>query len=503
MKTPRFSHRPLMVQAVVGIAALAEFAGLLTLMDAPAAQAQVAAKVESQTRPNFGILLEPPVRSRPRRDHRRYTYRDHRPDWDGPGRSHRPGGDQVVYVDCGGNPGSGAVEDAVRRVAPGGTLVIRDRGGACVGWLNIDRPMTVQGEGGYSPITGQPVPPSTLQAPDGLPCITVSAGIRVQIQGLTLASPNAGNAACVVGGGAEILISRVAFSHSGDEAAIVTNGGLLDIRDSRIDARTTSAAIVADGTALTVQNVVVSGALSGLELTPGSAAPSALNGVTFMGANTPNNFGPRAIGITVSSARELGRLNITGVQVCGYTEGVAIEGASVSIRNSRICKTDKGAVLYNGELTLADSRVRATTVGVAAASGRAIITNNVFAGMGDPFYAEDRAVIEASGNRVWSRGQNCRPSFRAAYRDRYVPYWEDRPGSGYTCQGSPYPQAWWAQEEGSMGIPYADDGAGVEYYDWFMAGYGWYDRNGRYVNDQRVRGDDRWRNIGWGQRRRR
>ncbi len=44
-------------------------------------QAQVAAKVEAQTRPNFGVLLDPPTRSRPRA-HRRYDYGRYRgPDW--------------------------------------------------------------------------------------------------------------------------------------------------------------------------------------------------------------------------------------------------------------------------------------------------------------------------------------------------------------------------------------------------------------------------------------
>jgi hypothetical protein len=50
----------------------------------------------------------------------------------------------------------------VRRVPPGGTLTIRSTGGACVGWLNIDKPMTVRGSGGYA---GQ----ITLQAPKACP----------------------------------------------------------------------------------------------------------------------------------------------------------------------------------------------------------------------------------------------------------------------------------------------------------------------------------------------
>ncbi|MBJ7485485.1 MAG: hypothetical protein JHC99_12390, partial [Brevundimonas sp.] len=53
----------------------------LALAGPTPAQAQVAARVESQTRPNFGLLLSPQTNSRPRREHRRFNYRDHRPDY--------------------------------------------------------------------------------------------------------------------------------------------------------------------------------------------------------------------------------------------------------------------------------------------------------------------------------------------------------------------------------------------------------------------------------------
>jgi|GEM_PF-448259 len=476
--------------------AVAAVAGMACLLEAPAARAQVAARVESQTRPNFGLLLDPAAGSRRHRQPRRWSYRDHRPDWrpdwgyGGPG--YIPGGQQHVVVDCGGNPGSGAVEDAVRRVAPGGTLTIRDRGGACVGWLNVDKPMTIQGEGGYDPRTGARVPPATLQAPAGFPCITVAANVRVEIQDIVLQSPSGGDAACVVGDQADILIRRAAFRHVGDEAAIYVHGGTLDVRETNIDARTTAAAIVADAATLTAQTVSVTGAQSGIEISPGDGAPSTLWGVTLMGANTPNNFGPRAIGVVVRSRRDFGRVDISNSRICGYVEGVAIEGASVTIKESRICKSDKGAVLYSGELSLTGSRIRAQTYGVAAASGRAVVTGNVFAGVQDVFYREDRAVIEARNNRVWSRNDICRPTWRAVYRDRYAPQWDERPGAGWACQATPYPQQWWGEEDGSFGLPYVNDAWSMQGYDRFQYGYGWYDRDGRYVNDDRYWGDERW-----------
>ncbi|MDP1777476.1 MAG: hypothetical protein Q8K90_02565, partial [Brevundimonas sp.] len=348
MITNRTSHRTIL-GLIGGVAAIASAVTVFALGDG-SAHAQVAAKVESQTRPNFGVLLDPPSRGSRNRGsrHRRYDYGQHRPDWrPGP---YRPGGEEIVLIDCGGNPGTGGVEDAVRRVRPGGTLVIRARGGACVGWLNIDKPLTIIGEGGFDPRDWASNPAPTLMAPDGLPCMTVSQGVRVEIRDMIFASPRAGDAACIVGYGAEIVMNRVGFRHAGDEAAIYADGGLIDIRNTIIDAQTIAPAIVADGAVLTAHELAVTGAQSGLELVPGAGQTSRLSAVTLKGTDAPNAFGPRSIGIVIRSGREYGRVEIENTAILGYVEGVAIEGASVAITNSRIGRSDKGVVLYNGEL---------------------------------------------------------------------------------------------------------------------------------------------------------
>ena len=475
-----------------GIGAIAGAVGLFALMaDAPTAQAQVAAKVESQSRPNFGVLLDPPTRSyRNRRGgHRRYDYGAHRPDWRPGYPPHRPGGEEIVLVDCGGNPGTGAVEDAVRRVRPGGTLVIRARAGACVGWLNIDKPMTIIGEGGFDPRDWPNRSEPTLQAPDGLPCMTVASGVRVEVRDMVFAAPRAGDAACVVGYGAEIVMNRVGFHYAGDEAAIYADGGLLDIRNAVMDAQTIAPAIVADGAVLNAWELTLTGAQSGMELTPGAGQVSRISATTLKGTNTPNNYGPRSIGLIVRSGREYGRVEVENTAICGYVEGVVVEGASVSIKDSRICRSDKGVVLYSGELRLEDSRVRASTVGVAAAAGHAVILDNVFAGVREVIYREPRASVEARGNSVWSQ-HVCRPQFRDRYRGRYEPYW--RPGDGWTCTYGSYPRQWWDEEDGMLGVEYYDDGYTLDGYQDYRDGNGWYDRDGRYIENDRYRGDDRW-----------
>lgn len=496
---PSVSQSSVFRPSVLIGAALA--AAAVVAVPAPA-DAQVAAKVESQTRPNFGVLLDPPTRSRARPPVRRWSYGDHRrgwrpdhgavpgADWGRPGHPGRQ--EEIVLVDCGGNPGTGAVEDAVRRVRPGGTLVIRARGGACVGWLNVDKPLTIIGEGGLDPRDWNANSPATLQAPDGLPCLTVAQGVRVEVRDVVFASPRAGDAACVVGYGAEIVMNRVGFRHAGDEAAIYADGGLLDLRNAIVDARTIAPAIVADGAAFSAYEVVVSGAQSGLELIPGAATPATLSAVTLNGPETPNNFGPRAIGVMVRSGRDYGRVDISNAKICGYVEGVAVEGASVTVTNSRICRADKGAVLYNGELTLTNSRVRADEIGVAAASGRVVARDNSFAGVREVFYDERRASLEASGNRVWSPSL-CQPRFEPRYRSRYAPVWDSRSGYGWTCQSTPYPRDWWTVDDGSYGLVYDAYLHALDGYNRYLQGYGWYDNGGRYVDDSRYFGEDRWR----------
>ena len=477
-----------------GLAVAALAVAGLTLTSAPQAQAQTAAQVESQTRPNFGILLDPPTRgsrSRSRGNHRRWNYGDHRPNYRPA--PPRPGGEEIVLVDCGGNPGTGAVEDAVRRVRPGGTLLIRARGGACVGWLNIDKPMTIIGESGFDPRDWDRNPNVTLQAPDGLPCITIAQGVRVEIRDMLFASPNGGDAACIVGYNAEIVMNRVGFRHAGDEAAIYADGGLLDIRNAVIEAQTVAPAIVADGATLMAWEMVISGAQVGIELTPGAGQTSTITASTLQGSEAPNSFGPRSIGVIVRSSREYGRVEIANTVICGYVEGIAVEGASVNVTGSKICRADKGAVLYNGELRMTDSRIRASSLAVAAASGHAVLTNNIIAGVREVFYAENRATVEASGNRVWSQ-YVCRARFRDRYSGRYEPYWVN--GDGYECMYGSYPRNWWEEEDGQFGYDYADDGYVLDGYDQYRTGNGWYDRDGRYVRDDRYRGDDRWNRGG-------
>ncbi|NBW06655.1 MAG: hypothetical protein EBR82_01345 [Caulobacteraceae bacterium] len=490
MKTPPASALRLLTLAIAATAVV------FTAFDAAPAAAQTAARVEAQTRPNFGLLLSPSAGSRSSRNHRRYDYRTYRPDWrpdwrPGPdggwGPGYGPGtGPNEVVVTCGGNPGSGAIESAVRRVPAGGTLTIRSNGGACVGWLNIDKPMTVRGSGTYA---GQ----VTLQAPEGLPCITVAPGVRAVIQDLAMAAPSAGDAPCVAGDEATVVLDRVSLRYVGNESPFLIRGGQLDIRNASIDAKTMSPAILVEDGTLTAVSVNVLNAQSGIEVAPGSGGPSLISSVYLTGEHNPSNFGPRSIGVNVRSRREIGELNIVNSRICGYNEGVAVDGTRVSVQGSKICLADKGLVVYGGEAKLDDSRVRARYVGVYADAGRAVVTSSIFSGVDQPFYAGPRGDIDANRNRLWSRSDICAPDFRDEYRGRYSPDWNGRRRDDrFTCMTRPYPQQWWAEEEGALGLPYVNDAYTLPGLARFNAGCGWYSREGGFIDDPRYFGEVRW-----------
>lgn len=477
-----------------GFAGIAAAAVALTGMIALApsdAQAQSAARVESQTRPNFGVLLDPPSRgSRARGSHRRGNYGDHRPGYR-PGPP-RPGGEEVVLIDCGGNPGTGAVEDAVRRVRPGGTLIIRARGGACVGWLNIDKPMTILGEGRIDLDDWSRGIEPTLQAPDGYPCLSVAPGVRVEVRDIVFAAPQAGRAACIDGLDGEILLNNVGLRYAGEEAAIYAEGGVLDMRKVKIDAQTRSASIVADRATLTTDDVILAGSLIGVEIVPGAERESALSRTRFVGPNTVDEAGANTIGLLIGGGRQFGRVTLNNVTICGYNDLISVENAGVVINRSRLCAAKRGMIIYSGSGVIRDSRIARVDDGVLVGLGDASVIGNVFAGVYNPVVGP----AEIANNRVWSRGDLCKPRMVQRYRDRYSPSWEER--GGYRCEISGYPQAWWEQDEGSYGYPYENYAYRQDQWDRYRDGWGWYDCRGQYVNNNRYRGDDRWSRGGWG-----
>lgn len=458
------------------------------LVDAPDAMAQ-AAKVESQTRPNFGLLLDPPPQRRRATQHRRWDWREHHRDWRGGHHGGpRPGWlEQAVVVDCAVERDPYALARAVDRLQPGGMLILRARGESCVGWLNIDKPLTILGDSSLNVGAYSGAMPATLRAPDGLPCITVAQGVRVELRDVLLEAPNAGDAACVVGYGAEILMDRTAIRYGGDEAAVFADGGLLDLRNTLIEANTIAAGVVGYGATVTAVDVGVTGANIGFELTPAGSSTSQLNNVALVAGNSPEGYGPRTMGVLVRGAREVGRVSVNGATICGYSEGLAIEGAFVEVRNTVVCSARKGAVLYSGELDVTGSDLGASDYGVVAGGGRARVIGNRFFGVDQVFVTERPASLEARDNRVYSQ-RICEPRRRPWDDRRHRDRWEWLPpdGQGWTCAYDGGSREFWERGERRLGREYRDYAYPWPEYDSYSRYGGWYDGSGRYYRDERT-----------------
>jgi hypothetical protein len=56
----------------------------------------------------------------------------------------------------------------------------------------------------------------------------------------------------------------------------------------------------------------------------------------------------------------------------------------------------------------------------------------------------------------------------------------------------PYPQQWWAEEEGALGLPYVNDAYTLPGLARFNAGCGWYSRDGGFIDEPRYFGEVRW-----------
>ena len=100
---------------------------------------------------------------------------------------------------------------------------------------------------------------------------------------------------------------------------------------------------------------------------------------------------------------------------------------------------------------------------------------------------------------MWSQ-YLCSAQFRDRYRGRYEPYWRTG-GEGWECMYGSYPQNWWEDQDGLLGLPYQDDGYQLDGYRDYQSGRGWYTREGTYVRDDRYEGDQRWRGGGFFNRR--
>lgn len=413
-----------------------------------------AAGVDSQIRPNFGGLIQPPVRPQWRPDRRR-----------GPGKGGKPPlppkRDQYnIAVDCSIETESGTpINDALRRLADYGKLYIS---GTCHETVEIMHPAILIGEGASVFDEGSPRL-ATIAPLDGDACILIGDGVEaVEIRDLILTTEKGGRSACVESYGANVALVRSKVIYWGDAPAVFASGGKLILRESVIDGRTWDAAVVADGSLVEIFRTRISGEETGVDLTLADGESSIReSGIMYRSAAAPSG-----VGVLVRGQRSgSGVLSVENSVVCGWRNGVNIDrGGIVNIKRSRLCRNQVG-IVSDGELSLLESAIGAKDVGVYVASGRATILRNrfydwtrtpIWISQGRPVISGEGPEVEANWayfgappncwDRVWDDGVYCKtyatlpPGIRdeSVFDNRYRDWWEaDGYDRGYIRDGAP------------------------------------------------------------------
>lgn len=342
------------------------------------AQAQ-AARVEATTRPDFGLLLDPPPQRRRPVERRTWRHRDRfNPEW------HRPPlsawSRDVALVDCSLHRDPEILNAAIRYLRPGGTLVLRSGAEGCVGWLNLDKSIVVIGEGSVRIDGFDSHAPVSFRPQDGLPCVTVAAGVRAEFRDIVFHAPYAGDAACIVSYGGQVLMERSVIHYSGNDAAIFAQGGQIDLRDTLIVAETYGAGIVAQEALLQTDDLWLTGASIGIEITAGAGSDNELHGLRMRGVGRPEGYTRRTTGVLVQSERAVGQVRLIEPIICGYSEGLVIDGGSLHMHGGALCEARRGAFVFNGNLRIEHAFIQADDVGVLVDDGDATVIQTGFIG---------------------------------------------------------------------------------------------------------------------------
>ena len=363
---------------------------------APVAHAYVAAQIDAEITPNFGVLLRPPLYHH----HHRGVWRGRRYGWGGYnepyGRPYGPIGGPPPYgpgwdgnsvtVDCAAAPpGSTPISDAAAWVADGGVVYVRARGVPCTEVIEIDHPVVIAAEEASAFSTQTEPQPVVLQPPEGQPCVLIAQGVpNVELRGFRFEAGKGGQASCIESWDTDLALTRVDVRYTGDSSAVYAAGGRLFIRQSRITAHSDDAAVVGDGAGVEMEQDRIKADSIGLDLTLG-ARESHLNHIGVL----MNKGAPGAIGIAVHGERSGGSLlQVKNVVIDGYRVGVAFGRAGRGeVLNSRIIHSSVGVSVEGADVGVHESVLGASRSGVYVTSGQTRVTNNRIFDLTDPLYA--------------------------------------------------------------------------------------------------------------------
>lgn len=453
-------RRPLVLAKL--ITAIAAGLACALMLASPAAAAPEA-QVDQQIRPNFGGLINPPLkRHRPapqrwgkyRWGREGYRYRDYYPDYQG---------DQPPYrvfdsltVDCADtNRGPTPVSDALQALRDGGILYVRSRGGVCRETVYIDHPVIIAGEG-IPTFGASGAAPASFQPGAGNACVRIAPGVKgVELRDLTFSNDNGGRAACIEAWDAEVALVRAKVRYSGDSSAIYVSGGRLILRDSDVDGRTFDATVAVDSAVVDIARTRIVGEQAAVDIAPGPGDSQIVNsGLMARTMTEPGSVGLSVRGLHSGS----GQLRVRNAVICGWRIGINLDrGADVDITRSHVCNALRGVWSEGADFSLLESAIQAQDLGVYVSGGKADIERNriydveragIYVERGTQAIVENNWVYAADCRRFgWGGGQYCVQTQRLPPylrdRDRMWrydrDYWDiDGYDSGYQRDGAPF-----------------------------------------------------------------
>lgn len=359
---------------------------LASMLAAPqAAQAYPAARVDAQIRPNFGVLLQPPLR-RPYKPHYhgKPDYRPHH------GRPEKPWGRDAFTVNCDDKGPDSSIARALYHLRPGGTLYLRAKSGVCREAIFIDKPVTIVAQEGS--FFDGPSGAVKIIPPAGGPCVLLTQGVkRVEIRGVQFEQRNAGRSACIEAANAELALVDVRVDYAGDASAVFATGGKLIMRRSVIAAWTYDAALLADNAVVDLEQVTVASETRGVDITlPTDGGRIDDTAIVNIAAEPPSG----EVGLTVRQDRSGGGpLTLTRSAIQGFRTSVYVDrNAELQIDYSFIDRSYYGVVSNYGKVSLLRSAIFAQETGAYFAGGTAVIHHGRFAG-NTVGYAYDRGTV--------------------------------------------------------------------------------------------------------------
>ena len=376
----------------------------------------VTARVEAQIRPNFGILLNPPLF---RHHYHHGVWYGRRRGWGGGyveayGRPYgeryerlpfEPGA-RSVTVDC-GDPayGPNPISDAAAYVPDGGVVYVRGHGAACHETIEIDHPVVIAAEDVSAFSTDPGRARVVISPPAGQPCVLVAQGVKqAEIRGFELSAPEGGDSSCVEAWDSRVALIHDDIDYAGDASAVFVSRGQLILRQSRVDAHTYDAAVTSEGADLDLYQDRIRADTVGLAVTLGPAESR----IERVGILASHSAGEASVGVQVRGERSGGAmLKVRDAVICGYRVGVGLErGGRADIRRSRICHASYGVMSEGANLEVAESAIGGERFGVYVASGDARISHNRIFDLADPgaaIYGEPPAGIVDDTNWLYIR----------------------------------------------------------------------------------------------------